>query len=158
MSKLLRDFFFSFLSFCHTYLKPIFLTFRLFLPSFVFEMSNEADKDVLINRTPLSLNYGNFGCRREKVSRTATSKSGINNVLADIRRKLFNSWRDGSTQAFLFYTKPTRKRQANDFWFIGPDAEKFRGSSDWNDGNGGGLQNNIESIQQLEIQIPRCNP
>ncbi|KAK4023696.1 hypothetical protein OUZ56_009094 [Daphnia magna] len=101
---------------------------------------HEAYLEVLNSQTPLTLSYGNLGNQRRRNSRTATSPSGINNVLADARTKLFSSWRDGSTQGFLFYTKPTQKRQPNNFWFIGPDAENFRDSTGWDDGNGGGLR------------------
>ncbi|XP_045035497.1 uncharacterized protein LOC123476818 [Daphnia magna] len=107
---------------------------------------HEAYLEVLNSQTPLTLSYGNLGNQRRRNSRTATSPSGINNVLADARTKLFSSWRDGSTQGFLFYTKPTQKRQPNNFWFIGPDAENFRDSTGWDDGNGGGLRSIIEKL------------
>ena len=42
------------------------------------------------------------------------------------------------------YRKPTEKGNwVNNFWFHGPDAKKYEESSDWNDGDGGGMKNGV---------------
>ncbi|KAI9562117.1 hypothetical protein GHT06_013082 [Daphnia sinensis] len=37
--------------------------------------------------------------------------------------------------------------QLNNFWFIGPDAENFRGRTGWDDGNGGGLRRSPDALR-----------
>jgi len=60
---------------------------------------------------------------------------------------LGESWEDGSVQAFLMYRKPTEKGNwSNNFWFSGPDAEKYEKSSDWNDGHAGGMLAQFQSL------------
>lgn len=75
---------------------------------------HEAYLEVLNSQTPLTLSYGNLGNQRRRNSRTATSPSGINNVLADARTKVFSVF-------------PYNKRQINLYSFVFPALQLMEG-------------------------------